>query len=145
MQAFASNQRSEDDTPPLKRAIKESHVKGCRSLCASKGKNRLQMELFHTKPEAVGCGLDSIKACRCCSMVVGKMIPHEASILRTDNYLNVKTKQALMSAVPELLPYRYVSDEAVTDSRVGMFKPVDAPVPLAAPYVQMLISVGREI
>jgi hypothetical protein len=142
--AFTQNQGHHHDksNSPLTQAIKNSHVKGMRSFCASKGKRRLQVEIFHTKPEAVGCNFESIKAFRCCSMIIGKMITHEASIFRSDNYLNVKNKHALMSSVPELLPYRYVSDDAVSDSRVGMFQPVDAPIPLAAPYIQMLISVA---
>jgi hypothetical protein len=85
---------------------------------------------------------ESIKALRCCSIIVGKMITHEASISRSDNHINVKNHHALMSAVPELLPYRYISDEAVTDSRVGMFQSVDAPIQQASPYIQMLISVA---
>ncbi len=47
-----------------------------------------------------------------------------------------------MPAAPELLPYHHALDEVVTDLRIGMFQPVSAPMPLAAPYVQMLISVA---
>lgn len=122
---------SEDDHD-LATATRKSQVKGVRSLCGSKGKRRLQIETFPTQPEAAGC----------CTLIVGKMIKHKASIYRSDNFLNVKSKIALMSAAPELLPYRYIADEAVTDSRVGMFQPVDTPLPLAAPYIQMLIGIA---
>ena len=73
-------------------------------------------------------------------MIMGKMIVHRASIQRADNYLNVKNTHNLMSSVPELLPYRYITDEAVEDSRVGMFQNIEAPVPLESPYIQTLIG-----
>lgn len=138
----AETERNNERDTQLNRAIKLSKTKGTRSLCSSKGKRRLQVEMFSTKPEAAGCNPDALKSCSCCSMIVGKMIKHKASVYRSDNYLNVKHKHALMSAAPELLPYRYVADEAVADSRVGMFQPVETPLPLAAPYIQMLISVA---
>jgi hypothetical protein len=116
--------------------------KGCRRChpcCYSISDSRIQLETFALPtPKYVGCS--GIMSLRCCNVIVGKMIVHKASIMRTDNYLNVKNKHVLMSSQPELLPYRYIADEAVTDSRVGMFQFIDVPVPLQSPYIQMLIG-----
>ena len=116
-------------------------AKGCRChpCCPNKSESRIQLETFPLpQPKAVGCS--GMKSCRCFNVIVGKMIVHKASIRRTDNYMNIKNKHILMSSMPELLPYRYLADEGVADSRVGMYHFIEVPVPLQSPYIQMLIG-----
>jgi hypothetical protein len=68
------------------------------------------------------------------------MIPHKATVYRSDNYLSFPDKPYLLSAVSEVLPYRYIADKSVGDPRVGVFQNTETPIPLQSPYVQMLIG-----